>query len=822
MGAPNSTRLAAQAARRATLAALVRRAGFWLLLGAIASVALAAVDRLFAAPLVELITLWGVIAIPLALTAITALALTYVHRLTPDRAAILLDERLSLEDAVSSALEFSRKPDGAFTALAVRDAENLASGVHPSRAFPLRFGAFWALWPICSGVAIAALMFVPALERQTSPVIEVSEDDRQVATEEVAQAVQAVQEAIDESAAAQDDIATPSQLQTLEQLQRELAEGTLDPQRARVEAADALQETATGLEKTAEQKERAARQTADELAQRLSESGDPETTEQARELAEALKQGDLESAREAARKLSERVNSLSPEQREQLARELERMADQIDPDPSEQVQSPPQTNQPPQEPTQSPAEPTPDQPDQQPRAAEPQPEVSELTDEAEIAERLREQGADPQAAQRRAEEIAQQNRERQAQDQARRESKDMSEALREAADQARDPQQQEQQRPPSERQQPGQQPNQQPGQQDQSAPPQPRDQSQGQQSQGQEGQQNQQPGQDEQQQPAQQTQEQGQNQQPGKQPGNQQQPAQQQPGEQPTQQPGEQPGQQPGQQPGERPDQQPGERPGDQPTQQPGERPGAEPSQEKQPGQQQGQPGQPDQQPGQQPGQSQQPGAQEDPSAQRTPRPGGGQDTGQAPTPGVDPNAPPDPTQNKRGFDRLADQLDRLSRNQGASEQARERADDLRRRAEEMLENATPEERRQMLEQLEKMRRERGMGKDGDSPFGAPPPNQAQDPRQSPAQEDIDLRDPDSNPPPDRVIGDWFSDQPQLPEDRTARRALADTVRESQQSAERAFEQQRLPRRRQDLIRRIFDRYAEQVERDPSSTGGGG
>ncbi|MEM1183529.1 MAG: hypothetical protein AAGI53_00860 [Planctomycetota bacterium] len=323
--------------------------------------------------------------------------------------------------------------------------------------------------------------------------------------------------------------------------------------------------------------------------------------------------------------------------------------------------------------------------------------------------------------------------------------------------------------------------------------------------------------------------ERGTQQQPGSQPGeqpssrpadpNQQQPAGEQPGgEQPG---GEQPG---GEQPsGEQPgDEQPGdEQPGDE--QPGGEQPGGEqPEPEQSGGEQSGD----EQAGGEQAGGEQSEGGQSPdgaPPEGGQPNPdGSGQGTQPSNEPGGDgpgmtPGDAGDSGRDETGEsaeggssnsdngkggsgagtgDRLNRELDRLAQRQREGEQDRERAQQLRERAEELLSDASPEERarmRELAEQYQRFREESGQGFE---------------------DEFFDARG-ESREAPVEGSGqkaDLLEDVPGQGGASTSSTLSEQTVREAADGAERAIEQQGVPRRLHRYVRDVYRRFVETAE----------
>ncbi|MCH7790957.1 MAG: hypothetical protein IID31_01580, partial [Planctomycetes bacterium] len=243
--------------------------------------------------------------------------------------------------------------------------------------------------------------------------------------------------------------------------------------------------------------------------------------------------------------------------------------------------------------------------------------------------------------------------------------------------------------------------------------------------------------------------------------------------------------------------------------QQPGEQPQQDPSQ---PGEQ---PQQGPSKPGEQPGEAQpseptgEPGEQGEAVSEQE---GQGQ-TGE-------PMARDDPGDPGDALERFEQQLERLEEARQRAERDRRAAQRLREQARDMLEKMSPQERREMLQRWSKLNQERQADAAQRVDSGA------QD--SSPAEPDTPSERVDMSRPSDdaaeRVIARWLSDNPGDPDSPPAR-GLAEQIRRSRDSAEQAFEQQRIPVRHQDLVRRVFDRYTKRVRGggdDPVEPDGGG
>lgn len=476
---------------------------------------------------------------------------------------------------------------------------------------------------------------------------------------------------------------------------------------------------------------------------------------------------------------------------------------------------------------------------------EQQQELQKPTSPEEVQRELERRGMSPDAAQRLADRVARENRERQADESAReqidklrRSFEDAAKDLREGSDRPQ-PGQRGEKPPGGDQKRPdGTQPEKQPGQR-----PDPSRQG---------------PGQPDRQ-PGQQT-----GDQPGKQPGEK--PAEV-TGQEPGKKPGDQPGQGPGEKPGETPGEKPGEQPGEKPGAKPGEQPGGKPGDQQQPGSQpqpapgqqpgsQPQPspgtqpgdrpsaepgGKPGTEPGEKPGQEpgarpgEQPGSEPGEKPGSEPRPGGAERPGNQPgdgrrdeqSPGAqdgpgqrpqgstpDENSPSDESP-PRGLDGLRETIKRMAERERNADRSVEQSERLRRQAEEMLKQASPEERERLERWARSLAREQGDEGEGPGPGSGPGP--ADRPTATPSgsrfrDEPVDARRPARGEQPrESVVAQWFSEEAP---DRTAppgRAAMEDQIRSAAAAAEKAIEQQVVPGRHSEFVRRVFRRYAERT-----------
>lgn len=247
-----------------------------------------------------------------------AMALARPRRLVS--AAAHVDEALGLEDRLSSALELestAHTEDPAFSQLAVRDAERRAAEVRVAQAVPVRLTRDWMLWPVLSAAAVAGVLLIPPLMRQTG---QPSPGEIARARDSIVRASQAMEEQLrpGEGTGEAADDATFARLADIE---RELAGGRTTPERARTESAAALEDRARQLDE-------AARREAEELTRGLRQL-DPDPDSSVTDLADALRRSDFAGASERLRELARAAQMMDDASREALAEDLRALAQQI-------------------------------------------------------------------------------------------------------------------------------------------------------------------------------------------------------------------------------------------------------------------------------------------------------------------------------------------------------------------------------------------------------------------------------------------------------------------------------------------------------------
>ncbi|MGP1272292.1 MAG: hypothetical protein ACTS22_03065 [Phycisphaerales bacterium] len=188
------------------------------------------------------------------------------------------------------------------------------------------------------------------------------------------------------------------------------------------------------------------------------------------------------------------------------------------------------------------------------------------------------------------------------------------------------------------------------------------------------------------------------------------------------------------------------------------------------------------------PGDSPRPGEGRPPTGEGTPTPSPGQ-------PGGPPSGPPSGQPDTPGG-AGSDALRRLAEQQQESERQREAARRLRENADEIIKDGL---------------RPRGPGA-SDAPGEAAP--ETPPPSWDGPTELIDARHRGEADVPERVIAEWYTDPGGAPAQGEAGENPAERLNEAAAGAERAIEQQAVPRRHRDLVRQVFRRYASRAAGD--------
>lgn len=760
--AHNSRRLARRALRRVRAGEVLRQSGRMLTWASGLAIAIGVPTSIRVGGQAGFWIVGSLLAVGLLGGA--TLALAKPRRLVS--AAAKVDEALRLDDRLSSAIELESATyagDPAFSQLAVQDAERRATEVSVAQAVPIRLTRDWMLWPVLSAAAVAGMLLIPTLVQQAG---QPSQGEIARARDSIVRAAQAVAEQLNAGGGA-GEAADDETLARLDEIERELAEGRSTPERARTQSAAALEDRARALDE-------AARREADDLTRALRQI-EPDRESSVAELAEALRRSDFAAASEQLREMARAAQRMDDESREALAEDLRALAEQIrraeqrglaaeQPNAGEDVSEESDATEPPTPSRPAPAEPSPESPGHQ-EAAEPKPRPEQPADG--------EPGQNETGSQPTDETPPNTGEQRRGQEGNRPTGEALSDRLDRVAEQIqRDPQSLQPDQPQA---QPGEQRPDKPGDTPQEQP-------------GRE-----QTGGDRPSQPVEQP--------PGRAPGSpQERPGEQRPSQQTPAQPtpgnqtppeGGQAGSAKGEQPDQKPEQGGQQQPAQPPSDRPGQQtPGAPPTAGS------GEQGKPreEQRRG---GESAPGGSPSDP-----PQPIGPG----SPQPGTEPgNDQADPQSGRGGsLGEMLDQLENMDQRKLDAMRKMARSEKLREAAQELLNQASPED----LERL------RGLaGRFGREPlFDEPQPTDGWNPQ----TEFFDARGKGADEQtPSRIVGaaEGTGAVPGRSIAGASRAEVAERVREAAAGAERAIEGQSIPPRMRNYVRNVYRRFEESAER---------
>jgi hypothetical protein len=437
-GSPSGFTLKAAnaAARRMLLQSLVRRAGVALSIGVGAACAGVLADRLIG-PGLDQRTWWfilgGVAAGAGAWTAITA----WRKRPRAIDGAIVADSRLGLRDALSSGLELSHRAasgDDAFARVAVEDAEAIAKDAPISRATPIRFDNWWALWPALATASVA-LTFVQPLDLLTDKRARIEAAERVAEASSADKAIEEASKALEEIASSgnspTEDNAPPSpaeaqRLEALNKLREQLSSGAKSSDDARAEAASELSRAADAAAQEAQQQAQSQESVAKAMSglkpEELGAADSP-----AKRLAEALQSADADAAARTAEGMSKSLSEMTPSQRREEARRLSTLAKQL-----EQLAAQKQRDA--ESPREAEQELT-----RQGVSEQEAKSLSENADPKSVEDELKRRGFDEDTARRLAEKMATEKTERESRKRAAEELNETAKAVDRAKDEAQSP-----------------------------------------------------------------------------------------------------------------------------------------------------------------------------------------------------------------------------------------------------------------------------------------------------------------------------------------------------------------------------------------------
>ncbi|MEM7623883.1 MAG: hypothetical protein AAF235_11855, partial [Planctomycetota bacterium] len=303
-----------------------------------------------------------------------------------------VDSSLGLEDRLATGHAMNaRASDGdPIAVIAARHAELAARSSDAVRAVPWRVGRSWMVavgaWLASTGVLLA----LPRGAADDAEIIGVDIADALAAMSDIADAARLLEEddetftdATGSAASDASESAGVEAARALDELRAQLESGNADPAEARARAASVLEDRADAVEEAS----RADAAAVDQLRDRLASAGrsDDGRSTAADDLVDALAGGNFAAARNAARDLLRSSETLTEAERRAAADVLERAADRIAGNAAADGAGDPEPNLPE------------DLPD----------DLAAFSDRDEVAQRLRNGGFSPEAADRIADELEQ-------------------------------------------------------------------------------------------------------------------------------------------------------------------------------------------------------------------------------------------------------------------------------------------------------------------------------------------------------------------------------------------------------------------------------
>lgn len=433
---PSLTQKAARtAARRMLLQRIVRRAGVALSIGVGVGASAILADRLIGPGIERSIWWFAIGGIGTAALAWSALG-AWARRPREIDGAICADDRLELDDALSTGLELSRRTGerDVFAQLAIDDAEALAKEAPIARATPIRLDNWWAVWPALLTASVA-ITFVEPLDLLTDKRTKIEAAERVAETTSAEKALEEAEKALEEMASTgannTEDLASPAlpddrRMEALTKLREQLASGTKSSDDVRAEAAGELSRAADTAAAEAQQASEAAESASKAMSglkpEELGAADSP-----AKQLAQALQSADNEAAARAADGMSRSLSEMSPQQRREEANRLSTLAKQL-----EELAAAKRAES--ESPREGERELT--------RQGVSEQEAKSLADNADkqgVEDELKKRGFDEDTARRLAEKMATERTERQSRERAAEELRQTADAVNKARDEAQRP-----------------------------------------------------------------------------------------------------------------------------------------------------------------------------------------------------------------------------------------------------------------------------------------------------------------------------------------------------------------------------------------------
>lgn len=327
VGTPVTVRVSRVAAVRLSMGVALRWAGVGATAGAGLGCVLVGLSRVEHVALADMLRAggWvGLIALPVVAGAVIGVAASALRWSSARRGAAELDGRLGLRDRLTSALELRERRASAVEHLAMLDAEAIAARVSARSAVPIRPGRAWLAAVPLVLVGVGLWEWLPSMalwtpEPQARRVTVLQPEAKQQAAKAVEDAVRAVEQYADTSAA--------KQLEALRRVEDELAKPRVDRDSV-TSAARAVGEAGETMAKQAARTQQEQQRLLEAMAERARTSeGSPEARSAEMErLASALRRQDAAGAAEAAREASERFDQMAPAERAAAEEQLRELA----------------------------------------------------------------------------------------------------------------------------------------------------------------------------------------------------------------------------------------------------------------------------------------------------------------------------------------------------------------------------------------------------------------------------------------------------------------------------------------------------------------
>ncbi len=271
---------------------------------------------------------WSLVVAPIAGGAGGGVSALFT-RWSAVRAAREVEKRLSLHDQLSSALLLSRSAGGdPFVRVAMDEADRLSTGIDLAAVFPVRVRRWWAAAPAMVVAGIGTGLWMPSWGGGSGGIeARVEARVREDAGSALSEMLPLVREAAPTAVAG----ASEREIASLEEVQRELAAGRVSPGEAASRSAQAVERVAERVE--ARSRDEIAefdrlRQKLAEAARDVNSSGEGANEEQSA-IRRALAAGDVPGAARAADEAVRAAESMSPERRRALADDLAQLAREL-------------------------------------------------------------------------------------------------------------------------------------------------------------------------------------------------------------------------------------------------------------------------------------------------------------------------------------------------------------------------------------------------------------------------------------------------------------------------------------------------------------